>query len=124
MNGSTNTPATALPIREEAASEIDASCASPVSLMFFASLAWLVVSAVFALIASVKLHSSTLLAGSFALSYGHVKPIANDAFVYGFASQAGIAVALWMLCRLGRVRLFAPIGLIIAALFWNFGVGL
>jgi len=124
MNGSTSTSSPAEQSREDLVRDIDSSTAAPLALMFFASLAWLVVSALLALVASVKLHSPTILANNSWMTYGHVKPAANDTFVYGFASQAGIAIALWMLCRLGSVRLFAPISATIAALFWNIGVAL
>lgn len=122
MNGSTSPSSPAVQSREDVVRAIDASTATPLGLMFFASLAWLVLSAVFALIASVKLHSPSILANCSWMSYGHLRPAANDAFVYGFASQAGIGIALWMLCRLGAVRLWAPIAATIAALFWNVGV--
>ncbi|HMJ91624.1 MAG TPA: hypothetical protein VK530_17510, partial [Candidatus Acidoferrum sp.] len=124
MNGSTSTSSAPSLRREDVVRDIESSAATPLALMFFASLAWLVVSAVFALISSVKLHSPVILANCEWLSYGHTRPAANDTFVYGFASQAGIAIALWMLCRLGSVRLFAPIGATIAAIFWNVGVAL
>jgi len=123
MNGPTPTSSTAvLPSREETLQEIEASGAMPLSLMFFASLLWLVIGGVFALIASVKLHSPLILADCSWLSYGHDKAAANDALAYGFASQAGLATALWMLCRLGRTRLFGPISITIAAVFWNIGL--
>jgi cytochrome c oxidase cbb3-type subunit I len=122
MNGSTSTSSRAVQSREDVVRAIDASTATPLALMFFASLTWLVLSALFALVASVKLHSPLILANCSWMSYGHLRPAANDTFVYGFASQAGMAVALWMLCRLGAVRLWAPIAATIAALFWNVGV--
>lgn len=124
MNGTSIPAAKPVVSTEETLPEIEASCATPVSLLFFASLAWLVVSALFAVIASVKLHAPAILANSFSLSYGHDKALANDAFAYGFASQAGVAILLWILCRLGRVRLFGPLSITIATLFWNFGVAL
>lgn len=122
MNGSTSTSSPAVQSREDVVRSIDASTAAPLGLMFFASLAWLVISALLALVASVKLHSPTILATCSWMSYGHLRPAANDTFVYGFASQAGIGIALWMLCRLGAVRLWAPIAATVAALFWNLGV--
>jgi cytochrome c oxidase cbb3-type subunit I len=122
MNGSTSTSSPAVQSRDTLVRDIESSTATPLALMFFASLAWLVLSAVFALIASVKLHSPTILANSEWLTYGHLRPAASNTFVYGFATQAGLAVAFWMLCRLGNVRLWAPIGATIAAVFLNLGI--
>ncbi len=125
MNGSPSSSSSkpAAPLRcGDPAPGIDCSASMPVALMFFASTAWLLVSSLLALITSVKLHSSSFIASCSWLTYGHTRAAANDTFVYGFASQAGLAVALWMLCRLGRVRLFGPIAATIAALFWNFAV--
>jgi cytochrome c oxidase cbb3-type subunit 1 len=98
--------------------------ALPVALMFLSSTAWLVVSAVLALITSVKLHSSTFIAGCSWLTYGHTRAAANDTFVYGFATQAGLAVMLWILCRAGATRIVGSLSVSIAALFLNLGVAL
>src|SRR5258708_3133340 len=86
------------------------------------SLVWLLTSSLLALLTSVKLHSPSVLANCAWLSYGHTRPAANDAFVYGFASQAGLAVALWILCRLGRTTLVGAIPIAIGSVFWNVGV--
>ena len=124
MNGS---PASSLSTPKAAGllstEQIDASCRV---LLFpiFSSLVWLLGSSLLALITSVKLHSPAVLANCAWLSYGHTRPAANDAFVYGFASQAGLAVALWILCRLGRTTLVGIAPVAIGSLFWNLGVTL
>ena len=51
-----------------------------------------------------------------------MRPAFIDALVYGFASQAGLAAALWMLARLGRNLLQGPLFIFSATLFWNLGV--
>ena len=121
MNGST-TP-TASPSREEQAARIDSSCHVLMIPLVF-SLVWLLISSLLALITSVKLHSPTVIANCSWLTYGHTRPAANDAFVYGFASQAGLAIALWILCRLGRNSLVGSGAIAVGSLFWNLGVGL
>src|SRR6266576_1118942 len=113
MNGSTSssvsTPkAAGLPVGEAPVAQIDASC-RVLLIPILSALVWLLISSLFALITSVKLHSPTVLANCAWLTYGHTRPAANDAFVYGFASQAGLAVALWILCRLGRTTLVGAI---------------
>jgi cytochrome c oxidase cbb3-type subunit 1 len=122
MNGSTSSSVSTTPATPTSAC-IDSS-ARILLLPIISALIWLVVSSVLALIASVKLHSPTVLADCAWLSYGHARPAANDAFVYGFASQAGLAVALWILCRLGRNTLVGAIPVGIASIFWNLGVTL
>lgn len=102
---------------------IDASC-RVLLLPIISALVWLLISSVFALITSVKLHSPAILADNSWLTYGHTRPAANDAFVYGFASQAGLAIALWILCRLGRTSLFGGMLVAVASVFWNLGVTL
>jgi len=47
-----------------------------------------------------------------------------NAFLYGFASQGGIGVLLWMFCRLGGTRLLFPGLLLISLALWNLGVTL
>jgi cytochrome c oxidase cbb3-type subunit 1 len=42
-----------------------------------------------------------------------------NAFVYGFALQAGFGLALWMICRLGRTLLVGGRGIAAGALLWN-----
>ncbi len=88
------------------------------------SLLWLLTSSLLALLTSVKLHSPSVLANCTWLTYGHTRPAANDAFVYGFASQAGLAIALWILCRLGRNTLVGAGAIAIGTVFWNLGVAL
>lgn len=119
MNGSQISNAALTPAEQTA--RIDASCRVLLLPIVF-SLLWLVLSSLFMLVTSVKLHSPTVLANCSWLTYGHTRPIANDAFVYGFASQAGIAIALWILCRLGRTTLVGIAPIAIGSIFWNLGV--
>jgi cytochrome c oxidase cbb3-type subunit 1 len=120
MNGSTSSSVSTTPAVPAPAC-IDSS-ARVLLLPIISSLVWLVISSVLALIASVKLHSPTVLADCSWLTYGHTRPAANDAFVYGFASQAGLAIALWILCRLGRNTLVGALPIAIGSIFWNLGV--
>lgn len=125
MNGTTS-PAPAAPVLTAAAvrlesAVIDASC-RPLLLPIFSGAAWLLISTLFALLTSIKLHAPTLLADGAWFTYGHTLAVARDTFAYGFASQLGLAVALWMLCRLGATTLFGGIAIAIGTAFWNLGV--
>lgn len=119
MNG--QLPSQTSTTREDQIARIDSSC-RVLLLPILSSLVWLVISSVFALITSVKLHAPTVLANCSWLTYGHTRPVANDTFVYGFASQAGLAVALWILCRLGRTTLVGVAPIAVGSIFWNLGV--
>jgi cytochrome c oxidase cbb3-type subunit I len=121
MNGSQTSNVALTPAEQTA--RIDASCRVLLLPIVF-SLLWLVLSSLFMLVTSVKLHSPAVLANCPWLSYGLTRPVANDTFVYGFASQAGIAIALWILCRLGRTTLVGMVPVAIGSLFWNLGVTL
>jgi cytochrome c oxidase cbb3-type subunit I len=122
MNGLTSsTVSTPTVSRELTTAQIDASC-RVLLLPILSALVWVLISSIFALITSVKLHSPAVLANCSWLTYGHTRPVANDAFLYGFASQAGLAIALWMICRLGRTTLVGIVPIAIGSVFWNLGV--
>src|SRR5881396_3599207 len=82
--------------------QIDASCRWPLLLLFGSGVCWLVLGTVLSLIVSIKLHAPGFLADYSWLTLGRVRPAAMNAFLYGFASQVGIGVLLWLMCRLGR----------------------
>ncbi len=122
MSGSTPSSVSTPTISPEpSVAQIDASC-RVLLYPIVKALCWLLISSLFALITSVKLHSPALLANCPWLAYGHTRAVANDAFVYGFASQAGLAVMFWILCRLGRTTLVGIAPVAIACVFWNLGV--
>ncbi len=102
--------------------EIDYSCRAPLTLLITCSLIWLVVSLFFAVLASVKMHAPGMFAGVAALTYGRVAAVASSTLLYGFLSQAGIAVALWLFARMGKTLLVLPNAAIVGGLLWNAGV--
>lgn len=102
--------------------EVEASCRLPVLFLAFSGAAWLCAGAVLALLASIQLYQPTFMEGCAWVTYGRLRPAAVNALTYGFALQTGLALALWLIARLGRVELVAPLGLTIAAKFWNIAV--
>ncbi len=102
--------------------EIDASCRFPVLVFFISAAVWFLISSIFGLLVSIKLHSPNFLASCEWLTYGRIRPAQLDSLVYGFAAQAAFGVTLWLFCRLGRTRLLAPGILLLAAKIWNVGV--
>jgi len=102
--------------------QIDLSCSSPILFMFASAAVWLALGTFLTLIVSIKLHQPAFLSGTAWLTFGRVRPAGMDALLYGFASQAGMAMIIWLSCRLGAVTLCCRGPLIVAAMFWNLGV--
>jgi len=102
--------------------ELDQSCRTPVLFMFYKAGGWLVLSALFGLLNSVRFHAPDLLAHCPWLTYGRVEAFASVAFVYGFALQAAFGVALWLVVRMSRTALVKPGFIFVGACFWNIGV--
>jgi cytochrome c oxidase cbb3-type subunit I len=102
--------------------EIDASCRVPLTLLITSSVVWLVVSLLFAVLASIKMHAPGMFADVAALTYGRVAAVASSTLLYGFLSQAGIAIGLWLFARMGRTLLILPNAAIVGGLLWNAAV--
>jgi cytochrome c oxidase cbb3-type subunit 1 len=108
----------------ESVLEIDASCRAPVLLLFVSALVWLFVGSIFGIIATLKFHNTNLLADCAWLTYGRVHPAHMNALVYGFAAQAGLGVALWLVAHLGRTKLAFGPAIMFGAKLWNLGMTL
>jgi cytochrome c oxidase cbb3-type subunit I len=104
------------------AAQVEASCRLPVLFLAFSGLAWLLFGAALALLASIQLYNPSFMEGCAWVTYGRLRPAAVNALTYGFALQTSFALALWLIARLGRVELVAPLGIAIAGKFWNIAV--
>lgn len=102
--------------------QLDSSASGPVTLLFSMAILWLVGWSVLNLILSYKLVSPDFLSGYGFLTYGRLKPIADNMFIYGWASCAGMGVSLWLMVRLCRVKLGSPLAVAIGTLIWNAGL--
>ncbi len=109
-------------VNETTTSKIDASCRVPLLVLFGGAAAWLVVSSLLALVASLTFHMPEKFGDCSWLTYGHVQPAADDALLYGFCIPAGLGVALWIFARLGQTPLRGPIVPVVAAHLWHLGV--
>src|ERR1700744_1409732 len=108
---------------------VAASVRTPVMFCFLSAVHWMVVGTVLLVYASSLTHPQDSLpilgllvelsnSCSF-FTYGHVWPAAIDALVYGWASTAGMGLAIWLMARMSRAPVCVPGALITAILFWN-----
>lgn len=118
------TPAPAAPPTPAPVDMVDRSCRWPVMILVALATGWLVTAGILAVLAAVKLHAPGMLANYAWLTYGRVQPAAWNAFVFGFASLAGLAMALWMTARLSGAPLRGGGYIILGGFVWHAGVKL
>ena len=113
---------TAAPADGVAASDPAAAGRLPLLVLFLGAAAWLLVSSVFALLASLRFHSPNFLADAAWLTYGRLRPAADSALLYGCCVPAGLGLTLWLLARLGRTGLAQTWLGTLGAAVWNLAV--
>jgi cytochrome c oxidase cbb3-type subunit 1 len=107
---------------DNSTNQIDASCRVPLLVLFGGAAAWLVVSSLLALAASLTFHMPDKFGDCPWGTYGHLQPAADDALLYGFCIPAGLGVALWIFARLGQTPLRGAFVPVVAAHLWHLGV--
>jgi cytochrome c oxidase cbb3-type subunit 1 len=121
---STIVPASAVdttyPAAERAA--VDDSARWPVLFFFGNGLLWLMLATVLGLIAAIELSFPNFLSQVPFLSYGRIWPAFTNTLSFGWGSLAGLGVTVWLLARLGRVRVKFPGVLVTGAVFWQVGL--
>jgi cytochrome c oxidase cbb3-type subunit 1 len=113
---------------------VDASVRWPVLVCLLSAVHWLVVGTFLLVYASSLTHPQdqlpilgwfNTLSHNFSMfTYGRVWPAAIDALVYGWASTAGLGLAVWLLARMSREPVHSPGGLMVAVIFWNLGIAI
>jgi cytochrome c oxidase cbb3-type subunit 1 len=113
---------------------VDASVRWPVLVCFLTAVHWMVVGTFLLVYASSLTHPQDSfpilglfvdLSNNFSMfTYGRVWPAAVDALVYGWASTAGLGLAIWLLARMSRAPACSPAALMTAVIFWNLGVAI
>jgi cytochrome c oxidase cbb3-type subunit 1 len=101
---------------------IDASTRGPVLFYLGNAVLWLIAATVFGFITSVQLHSPNFLADIPCLTYGRLVPAYNNVISYGWASLAGMGVAIWLMARLCRVQIKYGGVLIAGGIVWQIGL--
>lgn len=100
-------------------SDIDSSARCSLSFLIIVALLWLVTGGVLALINLAQLHTPGLLADCSFFTHGRLQAMQETALIYGWAANAGLAVALWLLARLGGTPLRGTNFVVLGGLFWN-----
>jgi cytochrome c oxidase cbb3-type subunit 1 len=113
---------------------IDASVRWPVLVCLLSAVHWMVVGTFLLVYASSLTHPQNSIPGlglfvdlsnNFSMfTYGRIWPAAIDALVYGWASTAGLGMAVWLLARTSRRPACSPAALMTAVIFWNLGVAI
>lgn len=101
---------------------IEPAARGPLLFLLGSGLVWLLVSGLLALITSIQLTTPRFLADYSFLTYGRLDAMRETAFVYGWAANAGLAITLWVMARLGRTQLRALHWAFTGAAFWNLGL--
>ncbi|ACB77202.1 cbb3-type cytochrome c oxidase subunit I [Opitutus terrae] len=105
-------------------SEVDSTARFPLSLLLAFAVLWALAGGALALLNYAQTLDPALLADCALLTYGRVRGMQETALVYGWAGNAGFAVALWLLGRLSGAPLRSLNWVVVGTLFWNFGVAL
>ena len=131
-SSSANLPLPSFTSSDPEIAAIDASLRVPVMACLLSSVHWLVLGTIFLVYASSLTHpqDSIPLLGLFVdlsnnfsfFTYGRLWPAALDALIYGWASTAGLGLAIWVISRASRTVLRSPGVLTTAIVFWNIGV--
>lgn len=90
--------------------------------LLIAAIEWLIISGIFALIASIKAHSPEFIESCEWFTYGRVQAIAHTAFIYGWACNAAFAIGIWLMLKLSGAKGCCVWITAVAGKFWNLGV--
>lgn len=100
----------------------DQSSKTSVLTWLSSSIFWLLLGSAFGLMSSIKMHLPEFLAASEFLTFGRVRPVHLNAVTYGWASMAGIGVALFLIPRLFKTSLVGGKYAVFGAAIWNIGL--
>ena len=103
---------------------VDRSLKFPVLFFTVCAILWLILANAFSLITSIQSYYPDFLSNSPWFTYGRLYPVASNVMLFGWGCNAVFAVALWLIARLSLVPFRDRGILLIAGLFWNFGLEL
>ncbi|WP_144821169.1 cbb3-type cytochrome c oxidase subunit I [Marinobacter piscensis] len=100
----------------------DQSSRAAVLTWISSSVFWLLLGSLFGLMSSLKMHLPEFLVASEFLTFGRVRPVHLNAVTYGWASMAGIGVALFLIPRLFKTSLVGGTYAVLGSVIWNIGL--
>lgn len=104
--------------------DVDRSLRHPVMFFFTSGAAWLALSLVLGIFASIRAHSPEFLNCScLPFTYGRLYAAHMDALIYGWCAQAAFGTLIWLMSRLSRQPAKQPGIILVAGHIWNFTVG-
>lgn len=98
---------------------VDRSLAPALTLLSLSAGLWLVLGSLFALVASLQLHLPEFLSSFAWLTYGRVRDLESVLLIYGFGFNAALAVALWIMHRLGKMESRHAWIAVLGVIGWN-----
>ena len=102
--------------------ELDQSASKPIIFFIVSSVIWLIIGSLFGLLVSFKFHTPEFLVQYDFLTFGKLRPLHLNIITYGWLSLGSLAVSLWLVPRLTRVKLQSTTTLYVAGILWNIGV--
>jgi len=81
--------------------------------------AWLLLGSILGTIASFKMHMPDWLGEHAWLTFGRIRPLHLNWMAYGWASQVGVGVSLWILSRVLKTTIPVRPWLFVGLLVWN-----
>ncbi|HLU76429.1 MAG TPA: cbb3-type cytochrome c oxidase subunit I [Burkholderiales bacterium] len=118
--GDTGSQADPAEIEDRIAS--DRSSSFPVFMFIAFACFWLLIGSAAGLTSSIKLHQPDFLTEQAWLSFGRLRTIHLNAVMYGWVSNACLAVIVWLLPRLLRTRLYGAMWTMLGGTFINAGI--
>ena len=103
---------------------IDKSTSNPVMFFFTSGAAWLAVSILLGIFASIKFHTPTFMEGIGALTTGRAYAAHLNVLIYGWCFQAAFGTIIWLMSRLCRKEFKNSLTVLVAGHLWNATVAL
>ena len=103
---------------------VDQSLKFPALFFTVCAILWLIVANAVSLVTSIQSYYPDFLSNSPWFTYGRLYPLASSAMLFGWGCNAIFAVSLWLIARLSLAPVRDGGILLVASLFWNFGLKL
>ncbi len=111
-------------LKQELAERLVSDKSTAVVTFTFLSCAviWLLLASTFGLISSIKLHNPEFLTEYAWLTFGRTRTLHLNMVAYGWCPMAAFGIAMWVLPRLLKTRLYGGRYALAGCAFWNIGL--